>query len=98
MYKLDRFGGIIREADGASIPKDPQNADYQQFKRWERAGGTVTKFVLTSTEVDRPIIEEIKALEIRQARAVREAILYGEKENLLLIEERIRELRRTLAG
>ncbi len=36
MYRIVEFNGkpavIIRESDGAGIPLDPANTDYQQFK------------------------------------------------------------------
>lgn len=38
-YKFGLNGGVIRTADGASIPADPGNTDYQQYLRWKAAGG-----------------------------------------------------------
>lgn len=40
MYKLQRSGWITRLADGASIPTDPANADYQEYLRWVSDGNT----------------------------------------------------------
>jgi len=48
MYKLIKdvvFGGasnngIIRTTDGAFIPFDPDNTDYQAYLRWLEAGNT----------------------------------------------------------
>lgn len=37
-YKLHQNGMIIRESDGAWIPADPANADYQEYLRWLAAG------------------------------------------------------------
>jgi hypothetical protein len=46
MYKLlkDSYGGspciVIRLADGANIPFDPANTDYQEYLKWVEAGNT----------------------------------------------------------
>lgn len=39
MYKTSPQGSIIRLADGASIPCDLANKDYQDFLSWQQAGG-----------------------------------------------------------
>ena len=39
MYKLtDRNNGVIRTSDGAFIPFDPDNTDYQAYLKWVAEG------------------------------------------------------------
>lgn len=38
-YKLTRSDVVVRTADGASIPTDPANADYQEYLRWAATPG-----------------------------------------------------------
>jgi hypothetical protein len=44
MYKLFNFNGklvsIKRLSDGASIPLDPDNTDYQAYLKWVSEGNT----------------------------------------------------------
>jgi hypothetical protein len=39
-YKLLERGGVQRLSDGAFIPDDARNADWQAFLEWEAAGNT----------------------------------------------------------
>lgn len=39
-YKLRLPSGVIRTADGASIPDDPKNRDWRIYQAWLRAGNT----------------------------------------------------------
>lgn len=39
-YQLLARGGVRRLADGASIPADSHNTDYQEYLRWVAAGNT----------------------------------------------------------
>ena len=48
MYKLEKnpFGGesfcVTRTTDGASIPFDPDNTDYQAYLKWVAEGNVPT--------------------------------------------------------
>ena len=41
MYKLTNQQSVIRTLDGAWIPFDPANTDYQAFLKYQAEGGKV---------------------------------------------------------
>ena len=47
MYQLTNSTTIIRTSDSASIPADPNNADYQAYLAWVAAGNTPTPVTVT---------------------------------------------------
>jgi hypothetical protein len=40
MYQLTQGTNIIRLFDGATIPADPENLDYQAYLAWVELGNT----------------------------------------------------------
>ena len=36
---------IVRDEDGAFVPTDPDNTDYQAFLKWVEEGGVPTPYV-----------------------------------------------------
>lgn len=54
MYRLTTIGSIIRTSDGANIPADPANTDYQAYLDW-LAEGNIPQ------PIDQPTQQQITA-------------------------------------
>ena len=55
-YTLTSSTSIIRDADGARIPVDQNNVDYQIYLAWRAAGNTPTPYVAPTPTIKQQII------------------------------------------
>jgi hypothetical protein len=60
MYKLTKNTSIIRTTDGASIPADNGNSDFQAYLKWKAEGNTPDP-AFTAEELAQQAIEEAAA-------------------------------------
>jgi hypothetical protein len=61
-YKLTLGASVIRLDDGASIPSDPLNVDYQAYLAWVAAGNTPLPVVVpTLTQNSAALVIKIRA-------------------------------------
>ena len=44
-YTLTKYSSVTRNEDGASIPDDPANTDYQAYLAWLAEGNTPNPYV-----------------------------------------------------
>lgn len=70
MYKNSPQGSIIRIADGASIPCDLANKDYQDFLDWQQSGGKIV------ADIDENRTEQIAILTNAYNTAIQVPVAY----------------------
>jgi hypothetical protein len=68
MYKLTKLGSFIRLTDGAFIPADPANTDYQEVLAWIEQGNT-------PEPVDVPSAADVIEAKKQAVRKLREQVL-----------------------
>lgn len=59
MYKKNQTGQIIRISDGAFIPQDEKNNDYQDFLKWQAKGNSPTQDVESQKEKNQKKINSV---------------------------------------
>lgn len=99
MYKLTNFNSVTRLSDGAAIPFDPANRDYQEFLAWKDAGNEpLPADAPSKEEQNAPVLTGIEALENKTLRAIREYILGDTtaKDRLKVVDNEIAALRAAL--
>lgn len=74
MYKLDKLSGIVRTADGASIPRDPGNIDYASYLRWEGEGNTPLPYEPPAVDLKAAARAELAATDVGMARVAEDLI------------------------
>lgn len=78
MYKLTRFGSILRLLDNASIPPDPLNVDYAEFLAWVKAGGVPEPADVVEPPAPKgelPKVEDIDAMGLEEVKGVLKALI-----------------------
>lgn len=86
--------GVTRE-DGAFIPNDPANADWQAYQAWVAAGGKTAPIPGPSPdEVKGGILAELAALDLKKIRPIAE----GDTAYLATLNAQTAALRAQLKG
>jgi hypothetical protein len=62
-YASTASSSVVRSSDGATIPADPLNADYQQYQVWRAAGGIPDAYVAPPT----PVPQTVSAMQAKVA-------------------------------
>jgi len=94
-YAETEHQDTILRSDGAFIPVDDANTDYQDYLRWVDKGGKITPYVappLTLEQRNATILAQIHALDLKRIRPLAE----GDTSYLTTLNDQIIVLRAML--
>jgi hypothetical protein len=71
-YTLNNHGGIVRDSDGAFIPQDQGNSDYQAYLQWVSLGNTAAPYsspAPTAEQLQKLLTDTVQSLMDSKAQA-----------------------------
>lgn len=74
MYKIDKFGNVVRISDGACIPADPMNMDYAAYLKWEAEGNTPLPYEPPTVDAKEQAKAELRESDAGMARIAEDLI------------------------
>jgi hypothetical protein len=94
-YTLNQAGGIVRDSDGAFIPQDDANSDYQAYLLWVSQGNSATPYSPpqpTPQELQRLLTDTVQSLMDSKAQAyhydnLTTAVTYAEEPSVPKFQE-----------
>jgi hypothetical protein len=61
-YTVTPQGGIVRDSDGASLPKDPQNTDWVLYLAWVALGNSPTVPTVSPAVLQASLVSTVQSL------------------------------------
>lgn len=95
-YTQHPSGGVVRD-DGALIPNDERNADWQAYLAWEAAGNTAASAPKSANPRIAEINQALSDIARQKIDALTVAVLTGDKTSLQTLETQAAALRAELA-